>query len=336
MANYIIIGGDLKEYGPIPADDVRQWIAEGRLNEQSRAKAEGEGEFRQLEKFPEFAAAFAPKTASPETPPPFAGTSNSTAVSQGDYDLDIFGCIANGWELVKNNFGTLFVAALLVTLIEGAIGGMGSIPLAGPLFTIANMIVAGPLMGGLFYVFLQTIRGGSAEVGDVFAGFRKNFGQLFLGHLVPGLLIGLCLIPFAVVLAFTLVPLFVHGQLAQPGQTQEQVAQAIINAFSKISIWPLALTAFVCIIPVLYLQTCWVFTLPLIMDKEMDFWTAMNTSRKQVGKHWWHIFGLVIVVGLLNLVGVLLCCVGVLFTMPIGFAALMFAYETIFSERRAH
>jgi uncharacterized membrane protein len=38
-----------------------------------------------------------------------------------------------------------------------------------------------------------------------------------------------------------------------------------------------------------------------------------------------------LLIGLVNVVGVLLCCVGVLVTMPIGFAALMYAYETIFS-----
>ena len=52
MANYIIIGGDQKEYGPITADDVRQWIAEGRLNEQSLMKAESDAEFRPLGNFP--------------------------------------------------------------------------------------------------------------------------------------------------------------------------------------------------------------------------------------------------------------------------------------------
>ena len=60
MATYTIIGGDGKEYGPITADDLRKWIAEGRLNAQSLAKAESDAEFRTLEKFPEFADAFAP------------------------------------------------------------------------------------------------------------------------------------------------------------------------------------------------------------------------------------------------------------------------------------
>ena len=51
MASYIIIGGDQKEYGPITADDVRQWIAEGRLGAQSRMKAEGDAEWRPLSAF---------------------------------------------------------------------------------------------------------------------------------------------------------------------------------------------------------------------------------------------------------------------------------------------
>ena len=74
---YTIIGGDQKEYGPIPANDVRQWIAEGRLNEQSLMKGEGDAEFRPLEKFPEFADAFAPRSPTPDTPPPLGGADSA-------------------------------------------------------------------------------------------------------------------------------------------------------------------------------------------------------------------------------------------------------------------
>jgi uncharacterized membrane protein len=54
-----------------------------------------------------------------------------------------------------------------------------------------------------------------------------------------------------------------------------------------------------------------------------------------VNKHWWLIFGFFIVCGLIYLAGILACCVGVLFAMPIVFAAMMYAYETIFSLNRA-
>ncbi len=71
MANYTIIGGDQKEYGPISADDVRQWIAEGRLNEQSPIKVEGAAEFRLLGTFAEFGDAFLSGGTIPKAPPVF-------------------------------------------------------------------------------------------------------------------------------------------------------------------------------------------------------------------------------------------------------------------------
>jgi len=66
MANYLIIGGDGKEYGPITDVDVQKWISEGRLNAQSLAKAESDAEFRPLALFPEFAEAYAQPEALPK------------------------------------------------------------------------------------------------------------------------------------------------------------------------------------------------------------------------------------------------------------------------------
>jgi len=230
--------------------------------------------------------------------------------------------------LLKNNFGLLFVGVLIYFLIEGAIAGFGMIPIIGPLFSLANLFVVGPLLGGVFYLFIQAIRGRPAEIGDVFAGFRKNFLQLFLGYLVCGLLIALCLTPFFVVLVIDMVRVAASSHGAPPDP------KAIIHIFE--TQLPVVLTVFlICLIPALYLKISWAFTLPLIIDKQMDFWPAMQLSRQRVSKHWWLVFGLFILVGLLNVVGVLLCCLGVLFTAPIGLGALMYAYETIFSSADA-
>ena len=87
-------------------------------------------------------------------------------------------------------------------------------------------------------------------------------------------------------------------------------------------------------IPVTFLTVSWQFTLPLIIDKQMEFGTAMKTSFRMVGKHWWHVFGLTVLVGLVSFAGVLGCCIGVLFTAPIGIAAMMSAYETIFGAEK--
>ena len=58
MATYTIIGGDGKEYGSVTADQLRQWIADGRANAQTRMRMEGATEWKSLAEFPELHAAF--------------------------------------------------------------------------------------------------------------------------------------------------------------------------------------------------------------------------------------------------------------------------------------
>ena len=323
---YKIIGGDHKQYGPISAEDVHKWIAEGRLNAQSLAQAPGDIEWKQLSAFPEFAGAFAGGSATPDVPP---AVTTPADLLEHDYELDIGGCVGRGWDLLKNNFSLLFVGALIYLLIEGAIAGFGAIPFIGPLFSIANLFIVGPLMGGVFYIFIQTIRNQPASVGDVFAGFRKAFVQLFLGYLVPALLAGLCVIPAVVVLVVSMI----HSGVWAAPQTNPFLGH---HPFPMEMLLPFFGVLLVCLIPMVYLQISWSFVLPLIIDKQMDFWSAMGASRRMVSKHWWHVFGLMILIGLLNMVGVLACCVGVLFTIPIGIGALMYAYETIFSPSQTY
>jgi hypothetical protein len=222
----------------------------------------------------------------------------------------------------------LFVGALIYLLIEGAVGGLANIPFVGPIFSIANFVCSGPLIGGLFYMFLRVNRGEPAEIGDIFSGFRRAFGQLFLGVLIPGLLIGLCLIPVVVIFIVKLIPVIGELSHLHPGQP---VDPAVVDALKSALLTALPV-ALVCAIPATYLSVCWKFTLPLIVDREMDFGAAMKLSWKKVNQHWWQVFGLTVLIGLLNIVGLCLCCVGVFFTIPIGFAALMIAYETIFSD----
>jgi hypothetical protein len=54
---YKIIGADQKEYGPVSAEQLRAWIAEGRVNALTRVLPEGATEWKVLEDLPEFAAA---------------------------------------------------------------------------------------------------------------------------------------------------------------------------------------------------------------------------------------------------------------------------------------
>jgi DNA-directed RNA polymerase subunit RPC12/RpoP len=61
MPDFKIIGTDLKEYGPVSAEQIRQWITERRVDSETKLQAEGGGEWRRLADVPEFAEAF-PRT----------------------------------------------------------------------------------------------------------------------------------------------------------------------------------------------------------------------------------------------------------------------------------
>lgn len=66
---YKIIGADGKEYGPITAEQLKQWIAEGRANQQTKVLVDGETEWKTIAEIPEFAAGqFVPPPPTPVVP----------------------------------------------------------------------------------------------------------------------------------------------------------------------------------------------------------------------------------------------------------------------------
>ena len=63
-AMYKIIGSDHAEYGPVSADQIKEWIAEGRANDQTQVQLVGTSEWKPLGDFGEFAAPPSPPLAS--------------------------------------------------------------------------------------------------------------------------------------------------------------------------------------------------------------------------------------------------------------------------------
>jgi len=242
---YKIIGGDQKEYGPVTADEVRRWIAEGRLNGQSKVQPEASPEWHPLGGFPEFADALRAQagTAVPppgEPMPPVSAAIWTAQVLAQQPQLQIGNCLALSWSLLTANFGLLF-AATFVVWVCGIICSF--VPLVGGLL---NWAVGGVLYGGLYLIFLKRIRGNSAAIGDVFAGFNIAFAQLALVGLITKLLTGIGI-------------------------------------------------ACCLLVPGLYLYVAWTFSVPLVADRRLEFWSAMELSRKVVNKVWFELLALLLV-----------------------------------------
>jgi hypothetical protein len=90
--------------------------------------------------------------------------------------------------------------------------------------------------------------------------------------------------------------------------------------------------AMFCCVPGIYLAVAWIFALPLVLERRMDFWEAMELSRKMVSKHWFTMLFLTIMAGICQLLGVLACIIGVYITAAWGMAAYACAYYTIFED----
>jgi hypothetical protein len=58
MPNYKIIGADQVEYGPVSAEQIQQWIAERRVDAETKLQIEGGGEWKRVAEVREFAEAF--------------------------------------------------------------------------------------------------------------------------------------------------------------------------------------------------------------------------------------------------------------------------------------
>lgn len=90
------------------------------------------------------------------------------------------------------------------------------------------------------------------------------------------------------------------------------------------------------IVPGIYLVVGYAFAIMLVMDRGLDFWPAMETSRRSVQTRWFRIFSLFLLLLMLNLGGLLALGVGLVVTVPLTHCILAAAYADIFGIRSAH
>lgn len=158
---YKILGTDNKEYGPVSADQVRQWINEGRANRSTLIQAEGATSWKPLSLFPEFSATLA---SAPPTPAPPASRP-MPAASNGSTGLAIASLVAGAISLpgllcccgitpVSAGLGIVFGIISLVQSKGRPQSGRG-MAWAGIALSVAALVLFGVMI--LFGVFAGQI-----------------------------------------------------------------------------------------------------------------------------------------------------------------------------------
>ena len=90
------------------------------------------------------------------------------------------------------------------------------------------------------------------------------------------------------------------------------------------------------LLPGIYLSVAYVFALPLIVDKGMGVWEAMEHSRKTVTKHWFKVAGLMGALSIILFLGAIPLGIGLIWTVPLMFVTLYgLAYPVMFESNEA-
>jgi hypothetical protein len=151
---YKIIGADQKEYGPVSADQIRQWIAEGRVNSQTKVQAVGGAEWRSVAEVAELAGALpetsspAPTSAVPATPlPAQPGTSQMAVWAMVTGICSLLCCC--GWWLVAPAAIVLGAVALYQLKSRPELTG-GGFAITGIVLGIVAILIYGAVT--VFYI----------------------------------------------------------------------------------------------------------------------------------------------------------------------------------------
>ena len=84
------------------------------------------------------------------------------------------------------------------------------------------------------------------------------------------------------------------------------------------------------VLPGIYLMFAYMYAMPLIIEKKMGPWHAMEVSRRALTRVWFRFFGFVWLILLINTLGIFTLGIAWIWTIPWSILAMAMVYEKIF------
>lgn len=219
-------------------------------------------------------------------------------------------CISEGWNLIKSNYG-LFIGMIVVEIVIAIIGSL--IPYAG---SIINLLVGGALTCGIYMALLAQRRGENPPFTLMFEGFSR-------------------IVPTTLVALISALPWLIFGAVAYtfialPNFTPETVDPAMI--FNRAFLVPLIAGYLAVFFVSMILHILLFFALPLIADRNASIVDAIKSSAAAGLNNAGGLIALFIFEILLIIAGALACGIGIIFVLPIVYAANIVAYKSVFPD----
>jgi uncharacterized membrane protein len=246
-------------------------------------------------------------------------TDEFAAIRMQGYSVEFGDTLSRSWNFMKPYLGqlvsyTLFCLFADLTLsffIPQIVSFMGD--LGYLVSTIVNLTLVSALLAGFYAFFKPIYQKDKSSFHNLFDGFQY-IGQLALHQILVVVMVAL---PF--------LGLFFLAQKFGINQTVDIFDTNTYETFTLFFYFVFAL-------PSLLVFTLYVFAPLLIVAAKMNFWSAMELSRKLVLANYIGVFGFVLGFTLINIIGLLLLGVGTLLTIPFTFAATFILYTKLIKK----
>jgi hypothetical protein len=216
-------------------------------------------------------------------------------------------CVKEAWALIKDQYW-LFLGITFVGVFIGS-----AVPI----------VLAGPMMVGIYLCLFRRMRGEPVEFGMLFKGF-DHFAQALIAALLQ-------MIPMVIVMVPAYIIMFVLMMTSVPrggGRMDPDESWRFVFTFLGFElVFVVVILAVTIVVSIFFM-----FAFPLIADRNLSGLDAVKLSIKAARANFGGVLGLVLVCVGLGILGVLCCYVGAFLVMPVSFASYAIAYRRVFPE----
>jgi hypothetical protein len=232
------------------------------------------------------------------------------------YEFNMGKYMSDGWDLFKKGAGN-YIGFTIVFFVLVMV--MALIPFVNLLVSVFEYV----LIAGIF-IYSRNLINDKGEFSNFFEGFN-SFGQILLFMLV--LLV--FMIPAIAVFLIYITPEGFLNSAINGFKDAEHMAEQLLETFQNRT-GSIIFLSVALLLYTLYIYISYSFTLILIVDRNMQYWDAMELSRKIVAKNFFSFFGMYILLSLIMFFGVLFTCgLGALVAIPYMNTVVFSAYNNI-------
>jgi len=220
---------------------------------------------------------------------------------QGEYEFSIGSVLSEAWAKTNGCKGVFNLGFFFYLLV--IIGVM----------SVMSVVTVGMLSVG----------DAGTHPGELTSGMM--FNQVFLQ-----LAVNLIILPMVMGLAMIGIKRSVDAPISA-GMVFKYFSKMIPLFITMILIYIMIIIGLILLVlPGLYLMVAYYAAMPLVVEKGMSPWQAMETSRKAITHRWFSVFGLFFVTMLIVTISAIPLGIGMIWTMPMMMVAFGILYRNMF------